>query len=187
MAPCVAEIVFRACAKRGGEFFAVDVDFFVTFAPPCAERIPDMEHHAAPTAATTGVQNAPVDGLPFRLGERFGIVAMPFGVETTIIFKRLRQRGGLEGGCAFDGFIAAIEQRDTGGLERHEPTAPESPIFFDTSRIGGEWIDAGLRSEEGVQRRPDGRFVAAVPIYLHDKIHQKGASGLHVFRKLQLQ
>ena len=33
IAPRITEIVFRACTERGGELFAVDVDFFIAFAP----------------------------------------------------------------------------------------------------------------------------------------------------------
>ena len=159
IAPCIAEIVLRTRSKRGGELFAVDVDFFIAFAPPCAKRIPDVEHHAAPTATAASVQDTPIDGLSFRLGQRFRIVTMPFGMETTIIFERLRQCGGLEGGCEFDGFITTVEQCDSCGFEWHEPTTPECSIFLHASWISGERIDARLCSEEGVQRCPDGWFV----------------------------
>ena len=61
IAPRVAKIILGTGAERGREFFAIHKEFFVTFTPPAAARIPHMQHHAHKTPGPGRLEQRPVN------------------------------------------------------------------------------------------------------------------------------
>ncbi len=161
LAPGVAVVVFGPGADVGGEGFAVDVDFFVAFAPPCVGGVEEGQDVADVDAFAfyrdpVEVECAVVGGFFVGLGFDVGPL-LPGGVEMAGAVVPVPPGGedGAFGDC--DGLVAQVEDRDAGGFfERHCPAAGESAVFGDGVVPGAVRADVVAGAEEVADGAPDG-------------------------------
>src|SRR5256885_26036 len=112
--PSVAKVILRAGPKGRGEFLAIDEKLFITFTPPTAARVPDMQHHADKAAQTFGLEHRPIN-LPVRVSGKQR-VAVPFGVESPELLNRTRKRGMRKFKTNRVRLGAVIDELDLGSL-----------------------------------------------------------------------
>src|SRR5207302_436977 len=135
IAPGITEVVFRAGADSGRELFVVHEEFFVTFAPPTAARIPDVKHDADEAASALSFEDGPIDAALGFAGEKG--IAMPFGVEPGQFGGVTGEGPGSDLVFQFDGQFALLLECDFGAFdERHEPIAIPPAIVGQAERQG---------------------------------------------------
>src|SRR5881396_3027501 len=89
-APGITEVIFRAGPEGGREFLTIHKKFLITFPPPTAARIPNMEHHANKPAGALRLDRGPIDAALRFIGHEG--VAMPLRMEPAKAINRLGKR-----------------------------------------------------------------------------------------------
>src|SRR6266404_389534 len=171
-APGITEVIFRASAEGGRELLAIHKKLFITFSPPTAARIPNVEHHAHKPSGALRLEYGPID-VALRLS-REESVAMPLCMKSPKALHRLGEGSMNDFKTCHARLHAFIDQLHSRlPCKRHVPRAIPPPIFGMSERQRTINICTRRGAEEITQRRPNAWLALVIPLDLQGHLSER--------------